>query len=149
MAKKTPKKPPSRKVAARVATTREKHRRPHSRPLPGLEDRAIKPLEEVAEEYAEIRDARVELTAREHALKVHALQLMKRYEKTIYRHDGIEITVVPGEDDIKVRVKKADDESADDAPDPDAGDDAPADIGAEFADERAAAVNAPDDEVRS
>jgi hypothetical protein len=56
----------------------------------------------------------MELTEEEHTLKVHALKLMKKYEKTIYRHNGVEITVVPGEDDVKVRVKKAgDDEDAD------------------------------------
>jgi hypothetical protein len=79
-----------------------------------MEDHAIRPLEEVAEEYAEIRDQRMDLTEKEHALKTHALKLMKRYDKTIYRHNGVEITVVPGEDDVKVRVKKGDDDE--DAP---------------------------------
>jgi hypothetical protein len=117
-----------RKKAIVTTTTR-----PRSAPLPGMEDRAIKPLEDVAAEYAEIRDSRIDLTQREHALKVHALRLMKKYEKTIYRHDGIEITVVPGEDDVKVKVKKADDDDA-----------APA-AGAEFADERRQAVEADED----
>jgi hypothetical protein len=94
-------------------------RRPRAAALPGLEDHAIKPLEEVAENYAEIRDQRMELTQREHALKVHALKLMHKYEKTIYRHNGVEITVVPGEDDVKVRVKKpGDDDGADTGDDP-------------------------------
>jgi hypothetical protein len=81
--------------------------RPKSQALPGLEDHAIKPLEEAAEHYAEIRDQRMELTQREHELKIHALKLMRKYEKTIYRHNGVEITLVHGEDDVRVRVKKA------------------------------------------
>jgi hypothetical protein len=105
--------------------------RPQAAPLPGMEDRAIKPLEDVAGEYANIRDERMDLTQREHALKSLALKLMKKYEKTIYRHDGIEITVVPGEDDVKVKVKKHDDTEAETGA---------AERGAEFADERRTAV---------
>jgi hypothetical protein len=82
-----------------------------------MEDHAIKPLEDVAEAYAEIRDQRMELTQREHELKINALKLMRKYDKTIYRHNGVEITVVTGEDDVKVRVKKGGDD--DDAPDVD------------------------------
>ena len=93
-----------------TATVRRRGRPPKNAALPGMEDHAIKPLEEVAARYAEIRDERMELTQREHTLKEHALKLMKKYDKTIYRHDGVEITVVPGEDDVKVRVKKAGDE---------------------------------------
>lgn len=87
--------------------------RPRAAALPGLEDHAIKPLEDVAEEYAAIRDERMQLTDREHDAKALALKLMKKYDKTIYRHNGIEITVIPGEDEIKVRVKKTDDDDAD------------------------------------
>src|SRR5215471_10381704 len=103
MAKRTPPTPAKAQV-------RRRGRPPKNRALPGMEDHAIKPLEEVAEQYAEIRDQRMELTEREHSLKTHALKLMKKYDKTIYRHGGVEITVVPGEDDVKVRVKKPGDE---------------------------------------
>lgn len=103
----------AKKKPTKAKTTIAAKKGPHPRALPGLEDRTIKPLEDVAEEYADIRDNRVELTAREHALKIHALQLMKKYDRVIYRHDGIEITVVPGEDDIKVKVKKESDDADD------------------------------------
>jgi hypothetical protein len=120
----------ARRRKEKKAAVQQQRRRPKSQALPGLEDHAIKPLEEVAEHYAEIRDQRMELTEREHTLKVHALKLMKKYDKTIYRHNGVEITVVPGEDDVKVRVKKGGDDdvdtddAADDAGEPtaDAGD---------------------------
>jgi hypothetical protein len=82
-------------------------KRARSTPLPGMEDRGIKALDDVADNYADIRDERMDLTRREHELKVLALKLMKKHDKTIYKHDGIEITVIPGEDDVKVRVQKA------------------------------------------
>lgn len=74
--------------------------------LPGIEDHAIAPLEAVAAEYAEIRDKRQELTRDEVALKGETLKLMKRYGKTIYRHGGVLITVVLGDENVKVKIKK-------------------------------------------
>lgn len=91
--------------------------RPRQALLPGTEDHAIKPLEDVAASYAEVRDERMDLNKREHELKQHALKLMKKYEKTIYRRDGIEIRVVAGEDDVKVRIKKPGEEESEDADD--------------------------------
>ena len=123
----------STKSTTRKAAQMKPTKRPHSRALPGMEDRAIKPLEEVAEQYAAIRDERMELTQREHALKDLALKLMKKFEKTVYRHDGIEITVVPGEDDVKVRVKKEPEADEEDASGPRADE-------GEFAEERRAAL---------
>jgi hypothetical protein len=111
---------PDKKIAAHGRT------RAKSQALPGMEDHAIKPLEEIAEQYAEIRDQRMELTQSEHTLKINALKLMKKYGKTIYRHNGVEILVIAGEDDVKVRVRKADETDAGldvdelDAPDGDA-----------------------------
>jgi hypothetical protein len=98
-----------KKSKTKIAPTR----RPRTQPLPGMEDRVIKPLEDVAADYADIRDTRIELAAREQALKIDALQLMKKFNKTIYRHDGIEIAIIPGEDDVKVKVKKAVDDDDD------------------------------------
>lgn len=87
--------------------------RPRQQDLPGTEDRAIQPLEDVAASYADVRDRRIALNAEEHELKVHALKLMHKFDKTIYRHNGIEIRIVEGEEDVKVKVKKAgDDEPA-------------------------------------
>jgi hypothetical protein len=88
-------------------------RRPRAAALPGLEDHAIKPLEDCAEAYANIRDERMALTIRERDLKVATLKLMRKYDKTIYRHAGVEIVLVTGEDDVKVKVKRAEDEDED------------------------------------
>jgi hypothetical protein len=100
-----------KKLTTTIKTTRA---RPRTAPLPGMEDHAIKPLEDLAINYAEIRDARIDLNEREHVLKLAAIKLMKRYEKTVYRHNGVEITVIPGEDDVKVKVKRTRDDDDDD-----------------------------------
>jgi hypothetical protein len=71
-----------------------------------IEDRAIKPLEEVAVEYAEIRDQRMELTQDEKTLKQRALKLMHKFGKTTNRHGDVLIKVLPGEEDVKVRIGK-------------------------------------------
>lgn len=52
----------------------------------------------------------MELTKREAEIKQTALKLMHKFDKTIYRHDGIEIRLVPGEEDVKVRIKKPGDD---------------------------------------
>jgi hypothetical protein len=86
--------------------------RPRQQDLPGTEDRAIKPLEDVAAAYADVRDRRMVLNKEEHELKVHALKLMHKYGKTIYRRDGIEIRIVESDEDVKVKIlKPGDDES--------------------------------------
>lgn len=95
-------------MAKKKPTDRPK--RPRQVDLPGTEDRAIKPLEDIAESYADVRDRRMALNKEEAELKTHALKLMHKYDKTIYRHDGIEIRIVDGEEDVKVKVKKATDE---------------------------------------
>jgi len=102
-----------------------------------MEDHAIKPLEDIATSYADIRDQRMALTEEEKSLKDHARRLMKQYNKTIYKHGGVEIRIVPGEEDVKVKVRKASDE-----------DDASADPAeeAEFTARRAAAVDYQGDE---
>ena len=97
--------------------------------LPGMEDHAIEPLEDIAAEYAGIRDQRMELGRQEHILKANALKLMKKYSKTIYKHGGVTIQVVEGEPDVKVKVKKPGEDDDD------------AESGGEFAAARRAAVN--------
>ena len=100
---------------AKKSTTQVRGKKPaRAAALPGMEDHAIAALEAVANDYAEIRDERMQLTTREKELKVRTCDLMHKHKKTIYRHNGVEITLVPGEEDVKVRVKKADDDDDDD-----------------------------------
>ena len=60
-----------------------------------------------------MRDRRIALNREEAELKAHALKLMHKHDKTIYRRDGVEIRIIDGEEDVKVKVKKAADEDAD------------------------------------
>lgn len=84
--------------------------------LPGLEDRSVKDLHEKAVEYASIRDSRMELTQQESNLKGELLQLMKKHKRDTYECEGVEISIVHGEDTVKVKVHKAgDDDEAEDA----------------------------------
>ena len=81
-------------------------RQPRAQHLPGMEDRAIQPLEQIAAAYADIRDQRIALNREDVGLKKSALRLMKKFGKVVYHRDGIEIRIVPGEDDIKVKIRK-------------------------------------------
>ena len=99
------------KRKTKITTPAYPKTKPRAEALPGMEDHAIAPLEKVAEEYAGIRDARMDLTQQEIDLKGRALKLMKQYKKTEYHHDGISITVIAGEESIKVKVQKHTDDT--------------------------------------
>jgi len=108
MAKKRGRKPGPKPKTKSVMKPKAK---PRERVLPGMEDSAIGPLEAVAASYAEIRDERMALTQRESELKKTARALMHKYHKQIYRRNGIEIMLVEGEEDVKVRIKKPQEEA--------------------------------------
>ena len=83
--------------------------------LPEMEDRAIKPLEEAAVEYAEIRDQRIELNQQEVALKNRVREIMAKHSKIRYAYDGVEIEIVPsGDSVVKVKIAKKKDDAEDD-----------------------------------
>ena len=88
-------------------------RKAKSAPLPGMEDHAIPQLEDVAASYADVRDRRMALNKEEAELKKTALALMHKFDKQIYKHDGIEIRVVQGEEDVKVKIHKETDDDDD------------------------------------
>jgi hypothetical protein len=138
MAKQTTKKRASkmdRKLTQPDAPAPKRRGRPRQADLPGTEDRAIKALEDAAGAYADIRDQRIALNVDEAKLKSQVLTLMHKHGKTIYQRDGITITIIPEQETVKVKVRKpGDDDEVDDEPE----------AGEEFAEERAAAVNAED-----
>ena len=82
--------------------------------LPGTEDAAIKPLEDAAAAYAEIRDQRIALNVDEAKLKTKLLALMHKYGKATYTRNGITITVIPEGESVKVKVRKPGDEEDED-----------------------------------
>lgn len=123
-----------RKLAAADSTkskarTSSPKKQPRTASLPGMEDHAIKALDNAAAEYADIRDQRMDLTRQEVDLKSRTMKLMKRHGKTTYKHNGISIEVVAGDESIKVKVKLPSEEP--NADDPNAPDDAPDDEGTE------------------
>lgn len=82
-----------------------KKMKPKQKELPGMENRAIQPLQEAAQEYAEIRDERMALGERESTLKTKVIGLMHEHGKTRYAYDGVTITLA-AEETVKVKVKK-------------------------------------------
>ena len=82
-------------------------RRPTQEALPGAEHTPIAPLHTTALSYAAKRDERMGLTKEEADLKQALLALMKRYNKQVYRCDGVEICVVREAETVKVTVKPA------------------------------------------
>ena len=85
-----------------MATRRQS---PRDQDLPGMEDRAIKALEDLAFTYADLRDQRMALNQEEAALKAKLLAEMKQHGKERYRRGKIRIRVLAKET-VKVRVPK-------------------------------------------
>lgn len=69
-------------------------------------------LHEEARQYAEIRDERMELNEREAKLKERVLNLMHEHNLKVYRYEEVEILLEPGEENVKVRIKKEKEERA-------------------------------------
>lgn len=81
--------------------------------LPGMEERHIQEIEEVAVRYAEIRDQRQALTRREVDAKELLLNVMKRHNKRSYVVDEMAIEIVITKEKIRVKLKKGDDGDSD------------------------------------
>lgn len=95
------------KAAKRGSKASKVKPKPKDQALPGMEDSVIKPIEDAAAEYADVRDERMQLTESETALKAKLLKLMHQHGKAVYKRGDIEVRVVPQDETIKVRVKKA------------------------------------------
>lgn len=81
-------------------------KKPRQARLPQMEDPAIEELEDKAEEYADIRDQRMELTPIESKLNDELLTLMKKHGKTTYKHAGIDCKIVVESEKVRVKIKK-------------------------------------------
>lgn len=79
--------------------------------LPGVEeDPLIEALQDAALDYADIRDQRQALTAREVEAKGRLKDLMHAHKKEVYRHGGVVVTLVKEEENVKVKIKATDEE---------------------------------------
>jgi hypothetical protein len=83
--------------------------------LPGTEDNHLKELDDLATQYAEVRDERMALGRKEVNLKDDLLAKMKGLKKKTYSVDGISIDVVSEEETVKVKVSKPKDEEEENA----------------------------------
>lgn len=82
-----------------------KKKLPRQRQLPGVGDTKIAAIENLAMDYAELRDQRLELNVQEVALKKKLVDLMHKKKLKNYKRDGITIALTIEKEGIKVRVK--------------------------------------------
>ena len=83
----------------------KKRRIPRQEVLPGVGDVKIAAIENTALDYAELRDERVALSAREVDLKTKLIDLMHAKDINEYRRNGISVRLTVEKEGIKVRVK--------------------------------------------
>jgi hypothetical protein len=81
-------------------------------PLPGGLGKRIQALDDCAAAIGEIRDQMAELRADEQGHKRTALNLMRRHDRTTWRHAGVELARVPGEEKLRIRKTKGENASA-------------------------------------
>ena len=111
--KKAKKSPPKKKVAVKKS--------PRQKALPGMEDRKISALDNAAIDYDDVKKQRMALIEQEVEAKELVRTLMHKEGKTKYKHNGIEIDLVPEGEKVKVRIKAEgdqDDTPADNEPAP-------------------------------
>lgn len=131
MAKKTkaPKKgkkdKPAKKAAGRpkkkgAVAERPRSQRPRQQAL--IEDARIQPLDDCAASIADVRDNMNELRGEEKGYLSTARSLMHKYGKSVYKHAGVEIVLVPGDEKVRVRILKDDGNASASGQDDAAGD---------------------------
>ena len=95
---------------AELTKTSKANGKPKQGSLAGMTDRKIEALHAAAEEYVKIRDERMALTKQEAPLRDALLALMHKNKKTHYVYDDLEITVVPIDETVKVKIHEQDEE---------------------------------------
>lgn len=81
-------------------------RQPRPAPLPGMENARIRPLDDICTSIAETREQMNTLRQEETGLETTALKLMRKHQKTAWRHAGVELIRVPGEEKLRVRTAR-------------------------------------------
>jgi len=119
---------PRKGAGGAKAARKPRTRQPRQAAL--IEDARIGPLDKIASAIGDCRDNMNELRTEEKGHLQVARKLMHQYGKSVYKHAGVEIVLVPGDEKVRVRVLKDEGSSSssgsDDAGDnneaPDAGD---------------------------
>ena len=96
--------------AANVKAVRPVQPKPRQARLPGVDDPVIEELQRAAEDYADVRDERMELTKREVQKQEMLLQIMKKYGKSTYVHEGVECKLIHEKEKVRVKIRKGEDE---------------------------------------
>lgn len=82
----------------------EVKRKPRAQRLPGMEDAGFPELEKLAEEYADVRDQRMELTKQESTMNADLLALMKKHDKSEYHHQDVHVWIKSKDERVKVKI---------------------------------------------
>jgi uncharacterized protein YnzC (UPF0291/DUF896 family) len=81
---------------------------PRQRTLPGMEDKAVRSLDNLALRYDEVKKARMQLTEQEVESKENLRDMMHKLKRTHYRHKNISIDLVPEGEKVRVKVNSID-----------------------------------------
>ena len=92
-------------------TKEPKEPKPKQQRLPGTEDAKIDRLEDLAEEYADVREEGFAQLKKLKDIEKEILEAMKEAGKMVYKRNGITIRRTEQSEKVKVRVKKDGDES--------------------------------------
>ena len=99
-----------KKAAKKHANAKPVAKGPRQTSLPGMDDRAIRALNEAALSYDDVKKERMKLTEQEVELKEQVRELMHAQKRKHYRYKNIEIALEPEGEKVKVRVRSEGDE---------------------------------------
>lgn len=126
MAKKKPKAKkaaPKNEYVNRKSKKKGKAKAPRSQVLPGMEQVRNRNLDRLCESIGEARESLNVLRAEEKTDLGRALREMHENDVIVYRHAGVELVRIPGEEKIRVRTTK--EKASEVTPAPEASDEAP------------------------
>ena len=84
-----------------------KREEPVQEAIEGMEDVRYTDLDRACTRLGNIRRDKNELIQDEQAAMANVLKLLKAHERTSYKHKGVEVVLVPGDEKVRVRVDKA------------------------------------------
>src|SRR5947209_18658376 len=99
-----------KKAAKKHANAKPVAKGPRQTSLPGMDDRAIRALNEAALSYDDVKKERMKLTEQEVELKEQVRVLMHAQKRKHYRYKNIEIALEQEGEKVKVRVRSEGDE---------------------------------------
>ena len=86
-------------------------RKPRQARLPSMDDPKIEVLHGIAEEYADLRDRRMEIGRQEVEMKNKILDLMKAHKRTHYHYGGMDVSIIVEKEKVRVKIAKGDEET--------------------------------------